>query len=874
MKTLPSFITILLLLFFCSQSANAQITVSGSNGVNGNYTSLTNAAGAFLAVNGTSQTGANIVITIFGNVITEAGTNGLNAGSWTSLTIVPSGTRTISGTVNGLPLIKLNGADNVTINGLNTGGNSLTISNLSVTDTGTSTIKLINDASNNTITNCTVLGSSTGTLTAATGNIVISIGTMTGNDNITISNCNLGPAGTNLPSKLITGNGTTTSAAIANSNVTINNNNLYDFFKTSGCAGVYAVAGNTDWSITNNKVYQTDVRTFTGAGTMYGIHFLNTTYGDNIQITGNTIGYASSLGTGTFIISSNVAAVFFGIYLSALPTAASACNINNNTVSDISFTSTTGAFYGIYNATGAGTNSINVNGNFVRNVSLLTTTAISYGIYWGAAANMTVNGNNVYNISRDASGSLYGLIAGTACINETVINNNVHDLSAVSTTIAANIIGINQNSSAGTKVYQNNNIYNLTGSFGNTIYGLYVANGTTVDISGNTIHSITVTGGSTHIIHGIYLYQTAPTMNVYKNKIYGLSGGNATSSVYGITTAGSTAGITRYIYNNFISDLTAPSSDLADAVRGLNINITSPTSTIGVYYNTVYLSGGSSAAIFGTSGIYHFASITSTTAALDLRNNIIVNKCTPSGTGKVVAFRRTSGTAGMLSNYASTSNNNLFYAGTPDASHLIYYDVTSSAQTITAYKSGVFTAGTIAPRDSASVTELPPFVNVSTAPYNLHITQTSPTQCSSGGIRITSPFAIITDYDGQIRWGETGYTGSGTAPDIGADEFDSTYITGYINITSEIPCKYNLYQNYPNPFNPSTSINYDIPMNTFVKLAVYDVTGKELETLVSKNLQAGKYKAMWNGSRYSSGVYFAKIEAGDFRQIIKMIMVK
>lgn len=99
-------------------------------------------------------------------------------------------------------------------------------------------------------------------------------------------------------------------------------------------------------------------------------------------------------------------------------------------------------------------------------------------------------------------------------------------------------------------------------------------------------------------------------------------------------------------------------------------------------------------------------------------------------------------------------------------------------------------------------------------------------------------------------------------------------ITGNYSISSDIPTEFKLYANYPNPFNPSTSIQYDIPSNTFVKLIVYDVTGKEVETLVNENLQAGKYETTFSGLNYSSGVYFARIEAGNYKHIIKMLMIK
>ena len=227
-----------LVLFFVlinSQNGWGQVTVTGALTGNGNYTTL---RAAIVAI-GTSQTGANIVISITGNTTEAAQTAApsvqIGAGTWTSLTIQPSGgaARTISGAATaGQPLINFNGADRVTINGLNTGGNSLTITNTTVSATsGTSTIRLIADATNNVITNCSVLGSGTMTASANGGNIFINTGTTTGNDGNTISNCNIGPAGANLPTKAICGSGSTTSTAIGNSGITINNNNIFDYFE-------------------------------------------------------------------------------------------------------------------------------------------------------------------------------------------------------------------------------------------------------------------------------------------------------------------------------------------------------------------------------------------------------------------------------------------------------------------------------------------------------------------------------------------------------------------------------------------------------------------------------------------------------------------
>lgn len=113
-------------------------------------------------------------------------------------------------------------------------------------------------------------------------------------------------------------------------------------------------------------------------------------------------------------------------------------------------------------------------------------------------------------------------------------------------------------------------------------------------------------------------------------------------------------------------------------------------------------------------------------------------------------------------------------------------------------------------------------------------------------------------------------------PLVSGSTFGTTnpVITSNFNFSAEIPEEFKLYGNYPNPFNPTTSIKYDIAANSFVKLSVYGITGQLVETLVNDNLQAGRYETNFNGSKYASGVYFAKIEAGNYTHIIKMLMVK
>jgi hypothetical protein len=88
------------------------------------------------------------------------------------------------------------------------------------------------------------------------------------------------------------------------------------------------------------------------------------------------------------------------------------------------------------------------------------------------------------------------------------------------------------------------------------------------------------------------------------------------------------------------------------------------------------------------------------------------------------------------------------------------------------------------------------------------------------------------------------------------------------------PKEFNLSQNYPNPFNPVTKINFALPKQGFVTLKIYDITGREIQTLVSEFKQSGYYSVDFNGSSLSSGVYFYKIQSGDFVSVKRMVLIK
>jgi len=106
-------------------------------------------------------------------------------------------------------------------------------------------------------------------------------------------------------------------------------------------------------------------------------------------------------------------------------------------------------------------------------------------------------------------------------------------------------------------------------------------------------------------------------------------------------------------------------------------------------------------------------------------------------------------------------------------------------------------------------------------------------------------------------------------------DFDGTITySEEVNVEVEIPLVYALEQNYPNPFNPNTTIKYSISEDGFVKLAVYNLLGEAVTTLVNNEQKAGRYEVVFDASRFASGVYLYRLESKNFISIKKMIVIK
>ncbi len=447
-----------------------------------------------------------------------------------------------------------------------------------------------------------------------------------------------------------------------------------------------------------------------GSSTAYGIYVI---YQADIKIANNTI----NGGDGT-------TTTLYGMYLSTGYNAN--VDIYGNTVT-VNSGATTYSCYGISNAMGGtgSDNTINIYNNNVENCTYVTGTTGSWYLLYSSASAATVNvyGNNVRNNTKPTTGTTYALyISSTMTGGDLDVHGNSiygNSSTGASGTFYCAYIGSTSN-----KVVYDNNIYNNS-SGGGTMYGMYQTSGYTVDM--------------------------------YRNNIYGLTNSGSTGYVRGVYIS---SGTNVYMYNNYISDLNTPASSYSPAVTG--VYVSSGTSH-GLYYNTIYLDATSTGTNFGSAGIY-----ASTTPGLELRNNIIANTSIANGTGLTVAYWRSSATLGS---YATTSDNNDFYAGAPGVANLLFTDGTNDFQFLSNYKTHV------TPADANSFTSMPPFVNSTTTPYDLHISTTIPSQCESGGGVVSTPVNITTDFDNQARYPNPGYPNNAnpayaaSAPDVGADEF-------------------------------------------------------------------------------------------------------
>ena len=444
----------LLLIFGFTKASSVSIGVTATQGtLGGSYTSLKL---AFDKINDGTHRGT-ITVTINTNT-TETASAVLNASgsasaSYTSVNIYPTTTGlSITGDLS-TPLIDLNGADNVTIDGrVNATGSAkdLVLTNISTSPLNTaSTIRFYNDASSNTIKYCTIKGSTTA---LQAGILFFSTTTVTtGNDGNIIDNNNITNAtDANRPVNAIYSKGTSYKE---NSGNTISNNNIYDFLNRGiNSYGINLQLYTTAWTISDNSFYEIASFVPTKDVAYKVINILNTS-GINFTVSNNYIGGNSSLCGGTWTKTNAFNSVFYGIYLEVGSNTAS--NVMGNTIKNFTYGNPEKVdWYGIYVSAGdvnIGTTTGNVIGSGTGTGSITFTAgqtdANFYGIYLSTTGVSNVQKNTVGSITvsniADNATNFYGIYKfytqGTTTISNNLIGSTT-DANSINASSAYNII--------------------------------------------------------------------------------------------------------------------------------------------------------------------------------------------------------------------------------------------------------------------------------------------------------------------------------------------------------------------------------------------------------------------------------------------------
>jgi hypothetical protein len=686
------------------------VVVSNAHaGSNGSYVSLKL---AFDAINAQVQAGFNVTVTLVDNT-TETASAVLNAVLWTTLSIYPTVTGlSITGNL-AAPLIDLSGADYVTIDGrVNATGSAkdLVITNTSTSsDAGTSTIRFINDACNDTVKYCTIKGSEMvpNTETTGSGIIFFSTGASTGNDgNVIINNNITNAADANRPIGAIFSLGT---SSMENSGNTISSNNIYDFLNRGyASAGIILWNYSTGWTISGNSFYET--ATFTTVSLIspryYYVVYINSGAGHTIS--SNNIGGSGAGSSGTWTKTGNFADHFMGIYVGSGSTGTPG-EIQGNIIRNISWTSSSAIFGGLQVAGSAaaniGTTSGNVIGAATGNGSISFTQNISEssGGFYGMSAsttgsvfiqNNTVGAITTNNANTGYPANFFGIHSsgtGERVININTIGSTAAETtnsiyaSSTSTTAAQTVHGIYSEGTGNTMIIANT-VSKLTNGTTNTniiisglINGITTTDGVNT-ISGNTVRDLTIANANfspygNNTVTGICQASTSAGQTVSGNVIYNLTNTYASSwgTVCGLYYRGGTGG-TNVVSGNFIHSLSFTHINFPSSIHGIHCqqgsatfynniialgqNLDGDLSISGIYemceesnntsfyFNTVYLYGAAGNGDRLTSAFYS----NSATNQKNIRNNLFVNNRTGSTANNQAAITLW-GTSGLTIDY-------------------------------------------------------------------------------------------------------------------------------------------------------------------------------------------------------------------------------
>ncbi len=600
------------------QALQAQTTKTVGGG-SANYATLKL---AFDAINAGSITGA-ITLQLIANTTETASAvlnaSGTGSASYTTINIYPTLTGvSVSGSLTA-PLISLNGADNITIDGrVNASGvaKDLIITNTSTsTSATTSTIQFINSAENNTVKYCTLKGAETST---ASGLILFSTATGgNGNDGNTIDNNNITKDAAGRPINAIFSLGST---GFENSGNIISNNNIYDFLNNGPVGvtshGVYLFSNNIAWTITGNNLYETS--SFAPvADVEYDVILINSS-GTGFVISNNYIGGSAVACGGSAWTKTNAKNnTFYAIYLNVGTAAAS--SIQNNIIRNFVWNNSAAADWtGINIQAGTlniGTTTANTIGSASGTGSIVIGNggngANVYGIKTAGTTDCQNNSigsitvtntdgtyaNNFYGISRTSGGNtnIYNNVIGSSSTANSI------QINSTSTANTQTVIGI-YNIGGGSLTINSNIIANLHNGSTNNSTGVVdgIESSGTNTISNNTIHDLTnananIASDNTASVCGISLTDVGSIKTVTGNTIYNLSNTNAsfTGSVIGMYFTGSTGANT--VSRNFIHNLSVNAATTAANLYGIKIN----AGVVTYSNNIISLGGNSATTIYG-----------------------------------------------------------------------------------------------------------------------------------------------------------------------------------------------------------------------------------------------------------------------------------
>lgn len=751
---------------------------SATVGSGGNYATL---KAAFDAINAGSITGVitlQVISSTTETAMASLNASGTGSANYSSVLIYATGTGySISGNIAN-PLVNLNGADNVVIDGrVNATG---TAADLGFTNSNTGinacALRLINSAENNTV-KYTALAASGLSLATAVINFSTSA-SGNGNDTNVIEFCNVTNAGGNRPYNAVLSTG---SAGRENSGNSIRNNMLFNFMNNnSNSFGVNISIYSSDWNINNNSFYDTAALAPTGSYTYGGIRVAT----PNMHtVSGNYIGGSQPLCGGTpFTMISSFDTNFSGIFVTGNTTTPPL--IQNNTIQNFNYSSTSAnPWDGLYLSSGSvsfigntigaptGTNSIVVttpNATATATISGGVVTAIN--LVGGGSGFLTAPSITFTLSGSTAQATATATISGGVVTGFTITNGG----SGYTSTPNVNINGSGYSTTHGIRclnsgnvIIENNNIGSFT-TFGNLAYshcfeGVVISGFPTSVITVNnnligsltTANSIKTSSPATNSIfkqdlRGIYINSAVNLVTVSGNTMANMTNsytGIATSKVDGICSNGDN----NIIQNNTIRDMTACMNSIT--VRGIQQFVTASGTNQNLTGNTVYnLSNTHPTASVVVIGIDY----SGPTSGSNSVSGNFVHSLTAGSTNILSEIDGI-----MLGNGVTTVSNNIINIGAGNVSGYKMYGINDNSSPNTAnsnsiYFNSVYLSGTVTSTATSSTAAL---WNTNTTPtrnYKNNILMNARTGGTTGkhyAIRVAGAAGLTIDYNDYFLTG-------------------------------------------------------------------------------------------------------------------------